>query len=93
MIAPTNFSQFAKAELSHSITGIATMLNFRSTNDALIYGRNCSKSDIEKLRVKRAKLLVIGDMLRLEGQIQWAMNCLFSAQFLREATEAYMRKI
>ena len=69
------------------------MPNFRNTYDALVYGRNSSQEVIEYLRVCRAKLLIIGDLLRRENEINWAIQCICQAQFMRESIEAWERRI
>jgi len=65
------------------------MTPFKDTYQAIEFGRTASKQAIEKLQNNRMKKLEIAHLFRLENEINWAMQVLFSAQLDREATEAY----
>jgi len=64
-------------------------MKFASTEEALMYGRRASKEEIEELEEKRHAALWLATRARGRGALNEALQHTFSAQFYREAIEAF----
>jgi len=67
-------------------------MKFTCTEEALAYGRMASKEEIEELKEKRHAALWLAARARERGAFNEALQHTFSAQFYREAIEAFNSK-
>ena len=64
-------------------------MKFACTEEAIAYGRRATKREIEELKEKRYAALWLAARARGRGALNEALQHTFSAQFYREAIEAF----
>lgn len=64
------------------------MINFKNTQEAILFGRNATEEEKNQLKTRRSELLEQYEVLEADGDFNEAMKIATQAQLCREALSA-----